>query len=78
MYHPRSKRCAAVVKDQLAMVACDAGLGVKFCIFKIFQKVIKILNPQQDDLQQVWSWQFVNQTQLEVFNSNPERSVRED
>ena len=31
-----------------------------------------------DDPAQVWSWQFINQTQLEVFNSNPERSVRED
>ena len=86
MYHPRSKRCAAVVKDQLAMVACDAGQGFKyFCTnlrFWKFHLPVKNLTNfkplKLDDLQQVWSWQFVNQTQLEVFNSNPERSVRDD
>ena len=31
-----------------------------------------------DDPAQEWTWQFLNQTQLELFNSNPERSVRQD
>ena len=57
---------------------CRSGVLVLLKKFAFLKILINFKPLKQDDLQQVWSWQFVNQTQLEVFNSNPERSVRED